>query len=96
MGEDIANLIAEFGIDYSDLWGEYYRRFVPAYLRGFSEYADISGIKKFYIREMIISYWGYEIVKAYMSAEDDKATQITALQQIFEMGDINNYTASAL
>ena len=88
LGEDIANLIAEFGIDYCDLWVEYYRRFIPAYLKEFSEYMDISGIENFYIKEMIILYWGYEIVQAYMSAEneDDKAKQITALQQIYDMG----------
>ena len=88
LGEDIANLISDN--DNYELWVEYYRRFVPAYLRAFSEYADISGIKDFYIREMIILNYGYDIVREYMFTQDRevKEKQITALQKIYEMREI--------
>ena len=86
--EDIANLISDN--EKYELWGEYYRKFVPAYLRGFSEYADISEIKDFCIREMILLNYGYDIVKKYKSAHDhdEREKLITALQAIYEMDGI--------
>lgn len=89
LGEDIANLISDN--DKYELWNEYYRRFVAAYLRGFARYTDISEIEDFYIREMIILNFGYDIVQNYMSAKEraEKENQITALQKIYEMRGIN-------
>lgn len=86
LGEDIANLISDN--DDFELWGKYYRRFVPAYLRAFSEYADISEIKDFFIREMIILNYGYDIVQNYMNTQkqEEKEKQIIALQKIYDMG----------
>jgi thiamine kinase-like enzyme len=60
MGEDIKQLITdETDADY---WLEYYRKLVPAYFRGFSEYTDIS-IGDNYVWEMIILKCVYDLVR---------------------------------
>lgn len=87
-GEDIASLIVdETDVRYLD---EYYRKFVPIYCRGLSEYIDISEIGDFYIWEMIIIKFGYRLVREYIFAQssDVKEQQITALQKIYEMKDV--------
>lgn len=83
--EDMASLIVD-DTD-PDLIDEYYRRLVPAYFRGLSEYMDVSSIEDLYIREMIILKFGYRILQSYMFtlSPDIKKQQITALQKIYEM-----------
>ena len=63
MGEDIASLI----VDETDTeyLVEYYRKLVPAYYKGASEYIDISLIDNDYIWEMILIKFGYRIVHYY-------------------------------
>ena len=71
---------------------EYYRRCVPAYYKGFSEYADVSHIKNHCIREMILVNLGYRLVKWFINAESPeiKALQIDTLQKIYEMRDMDD------
>jgi len=85
LGEDIASLIA----DEADVehMVEYYRKCVPAYYKGFSEYADVSHIADRCVREMILLLFGYRLVEWYKFAEspEGKALQLNTLQRIYEM-----------
>jgi len=89
LGEDIINLICD-NPDI-ELWDEYYRKLIPAYLKGVSKYIDIVKIENFYFKEMVIISHGYDIVRKHMLAQnrDEKEKQITALQKIYEMRDMN-------
>jgi tRNA A-37 threonylcarbamoyl transferase component Bud32 len=85
MGEDIASLIAdEADVDHMV---EYYNKCVPAYYRGFSEYADVSHISNHYIRELILYMFGYRLIEWFKFADspDEKTLQINTLQKIYEM-----------
>lgn len=85
LGEDIASLIAdEADIDHMV---EYYRRCVPAYYKGFSEYADVSPIAEQCIYELILLLFGYRLVEWYLHEEDEdeKTKCIQTLQKIYEM-----------
>jgi thiamine kinase-like enzyme len=84
LGEDMASLIA----DEADLerMVEYYRRCIPAYYKGFSEYADITQITDHCIYEMILLKFGYRLVEWSMKVGSGKLP-IHALQKINEMGN---------
>ncbi len=85
LGEDLASLIAdEADIDHMV---EYYQRCVPAYYKGFSEYADISPIANHCIYELILLMFGYRLVEWYLHTEDDneKKAHADTLQKIYEM-----------
>lgn len=85
LGEDLASLIAdEADMDHMV---EYYRRCVPAYYKGFSEYTDISPIADHCVYEMILLVFGYRLVEGYLHAEDDdeKTNHMQTLQKIHEM-----------
>lgn len=85
MGEDIASLIA----DEADMehMVEYYQKCIPAYYRGFSEYADVSHISDHCIRELILVMFGYRLVEWYKFAKspEDKSLHLNTLQKIHEM-----------
>lgn len=92
LGEDMASLIA----DEADIehMVEYYRRCIPAYYKGFSEYADISRITDNCVYELILLMFGYRLVEWYMDAgsgnklqetEDERMLHIHTLQKIFEI-----------
>jgi len=92
LGEDIASLIA----DEADMehMVEYYHRCIPAYYKGFSEYADISHLTDNCIYEMILLLFGYRLVEWYMDAgsgkqpqepNDERSLHIQTLQKIYEM-----------
>lgn len=92
LGEDMASLIA----DEADIehMVEYYHRCIPAYYKGFSEYADISHIADNCIYEMILLMFGYRLVEWYMDAasgnklqetNDERTLHLLTLQKIFEM-----------
>jgi hypothetical protein len=92
LGEDMASLIA----DEADVehMVEYYHRCIPAYYRGFSEYADISHITDNCVYEMILLMFGYRLVERYMNAgpgnklhetHDERTMHIHTLQKIYEM-----------
>ncbi len=90
MGEDIASLIAdEADVDHMV---EYYRRCIPAYYRGFSEYADISHVTDHCVYELILIMFGYRLVEWYLNADDEpeeikdeKTLHLNTLQKIYEM-----------
>jgi len=85
LGEDIAQLICdEADVDHMV---EYYKRCVPAYYRGFSEYVDVSHVTDDCIWELMVTMYGYRIVEWYLDAETSqgKALQINTLQRICEM-----------
>ncbi|MCM3628186.1 aminoglycoside phosphotransferase family protein [Paenibacillus glycanilyticus] len=86
LGEDLASLTAdEPDIDHM---AEYYRRCVPAYYKGFSEYAHESHqITDHCVYEMILLVFGYRLVEGYLHAEtdDEKTKHIHTLQKIYEM-----------
>ena len=87
MGEDIKQLIS----DEADpiYMVEYYRKCVPAYYKGFSEYVDISHIQDNCIREMILVNIAYRLVIwiKFAKSSKDKAHHLATLQKIYEMGD---------
>ncbi len=88
VGEDIASLIA----DEADVCHmvEYYRKCIPAYYRGFSEYVDVSPISDHCVHELILAMFGYRLVEWYKFAEslEDKSTYLNTLQKIHEMRNI--------
>ena len=85
MGEDIASLIVDD--TEPSFIDEYCRRLVPAYLKGISEYMDLSHIENFHIRDMIIIKFGYRYFQRHMFSQspDVKNHQIAILQKIYEM-----------
>lgn len=88
LGEDLASLIAdEADIDHMV---EYYQRCVPAYYRGFSEYADIAPISEHCVYELILLMFGYRLVEWYLHTDDDarKIEHVLTLQKIYEMKTI--------
>jgi tRNA A-37 threonylcarbamoyl transferase component Bud32 len=85
LGEDLASLIAdEADIDHMV---KYYQRCVPAYYKGFSEYADVSPIADHCVYELILLVFGYRLVEWYLHSEDDdeKTKRVHTLQKIHEM-----------
>ncbi|WP_217557184.1 aminoglycoside phosphotransferase family protein [Paenibacillus sp. GbtcB18] len=88
LGEDLASLIAdEADIDHMV---EYYQRCVPAYYKGFSEYAAVSPIADHCVYEMILLIFGYRLVELYLHTDDDneKTKVVHTLQKIYEMKTI--------
>lgn len=94
LGEDMASLIA----DEADVESmvEYYLRCVPAYYKGFSEYADISHIEDNCVYELILLMFGYRLVEWYLDAgsenklqetDDEKTLHLSTLQKIYEIGN---------
>ncbi|MNC44383.1 hypothetical protein D3C75_932870 [compost metagenome] len=92
LGEDLASLIA----DEADIehMVEYYRRCIPAYYKGFSDYADISHITDNCVYEMILLMFGYRLIEWHMNAgsgnklqetDDESKLHIHTLQKIYEM-----------
>lgn len=85
LGEDIAALIA----DEADVnhMTELYRRCVPAYYRGFSEFSADADIVDHRILELILLLFGYRLVEWFLHAEspEEKALQLQTLKKIYEM-----------
>ena len=84
-GEDIASLVAdECDIEHMV---EYYQRCVPAYYKGFAEYADAPPLADHCVHEMILFVFGYRLVEGYVHAESGavKEENQHILQKIYEM-----------
>jgi len=88
LGADITSLIAD-SLDSKGYMGNlatHYRRIVPAYYKGISEYMDISSIDNTYMWKMTLLSFGYRFVRRYMrDAQAVKEQQVIALQQMFEL-----------
>ena len=85
LGEDMVSLIAdEADVEHMI---EIYQRCVTAYLKGFSEYIDISHISNPYITERLILHFGYRLVEWYINAEspEEKEYHKKTLQKIYEI-----------
>lgn len=86
LGEDIASLIAdEVDLDHMI---EYYQRCVPAYYRGFAEYAgEIAPLAGHCVYEFILLVFGYRLVEGYLHAEDDdkKKECLDTLEKVYEL-----------
>lgn len=85
LGEDLASLIAdEADIDHMV---ENYQRCVPAFYKGFSEYADVSSTADDCVYEMILLLFGYRLVEWFLHSEgdDEKTKHVQTLQKIYEM-----------
>ncbi|GJM79660.1 hypothetical protein HMSSN139_21560 [Paenibacillus sp. HMSSN-139] len=66
---------------------ENYQRCVPAFYKGFSEYADVSSIADDCVYEMILLLFGYRLVEWFLHSEEDdeKTKHVQTLQKIYEM-----------
>jgi len=88
LGEDLVSLIA----DEADIDNmiEYYKKCIPEYNKGFSEYFDISHISDLYIYERMVTHFGYRIVENYKFSEslDEKELALNTLQKLYEIKDI--------
>jgi thiamine kinase-like enzyme len=87
LGEDIAALIADdIDIEHMD---EYYRRCIPAYYKGLSEYMDVSE-ENHHVREIILLRFGYRFVAGCMKGKTDeeKTKCLNALQIIYDWGKV--------
>ena len=85
LGEDMVSLVADEA-DVDNMI-EYYHKCIPAYLSGFSEYADISHISNHYIAERLVMHFGYRLVEWYLDAEtpEEKEYHMQTLQKIYEI-----------
>ena len=85
LGEDIVSLIAdEADVEHMI---EIYQRCVAAYLKGFSEYIDISHISNPYITDRLILHFGYRLVEWFLEAKspEEKEYHKQTLQKIYEI-----------
>ncbi|OWA36273.1 aminoglycoside phosphotransferase [Saccharibacillus sp. O16] len=84
-GEDLASLIADE--THPDYMVDYYRRCVPAYARGFAEYAPSILPEDHCVYEMILLIFGYRLVESYRHAEEaqDQTIVIRTLESIYAM-----------
>jgi len=88
LGEGIANLIVDEA-DYNYMHDRYHRC-VPAYYKGFSEYADITEFSDTCIFEMALLMYGYRLVGWYIDASKAnldwaKELNLNTMQKIYEM-----------
>ncbi|MCL1793931.1 MAG: aminoglycoside phosphotransferase family protein [Oscillospiraceae bacterium] len=88
IGDDIVQLITD-ETDPKDFC-EHCGKLIPAYIKGFSEYADVSWADSFHVWERIVIHFGYGIAKDHMNAKspDEKKSAIDTLQKIYEMREI--------
>lgn len=96
MGEAITHLILPSWcrpytdytiIQYID---ECYRKLIPAYFKGISQYADILPVENFYIWELIILRYAFAFPSCYMVAKSDgeKNELMAILEKLYELKDI--------
>ncbi|MCL1882438.1 MAG: aminoglycoside phosphotransferase family protein [Defluviitaleaceae bacterium] len=88
LGDDIVNLIAD--TDEVDKMVAHYHKCVPAYLKGFSEYSNISQIRSLYIHERIVMHFGYRLVDSVtwrnnIKTPAEQKSDLNILQKIYEM-----------
>ncbi|MCL2030615.1 MAG: aminoglycoside phosphotransferase family protein [Oscillospiraceae bacterium] len=88
LGEDMASLIADEAD--AEYMAEYYQTCVPAYYKGFSEYADVSQITDDCVWELILVKFGYRLAEWVKFAEtpEQKTLHLKTLQKIYDMKEI--------
>lgn len=88
LGEDIASLI--YDDTETENLHEYFRRIIPAYIKGISEYLEVPQDFNKYIQKMILIVFGYRTVQDYIFTQspDAKEEQVKRLQKIYEMRNI--------
>ena len=96
--EDILGLIGNEIVPYSfeafrintEKLEKYYRRFIGTYLKGFSEYADISQIALSLVWKIFITRFGYTIISWYLNVETEEKKQehINELYKLYELEEI--------
>jgi hypothetical protein len=84
-GEDIASLI--FDDRGAETFEESYRRLVPAYRKGLSDYMTAPAAEDLRILEMALVKFGYRMLQECMFSETpvEKSRGVHALQKIYEM-----------
>jgi thiamine kinase-like enzyme len=85
LGEDIASLI--YDETETENLHEYFRRLVPAYIKGISEYLEVPPDFSKYVLKMILIIFGYRTVQNHVFTESPefKEEQVKRLQKIYEM-----------
>lgn len=88
LGEDIASLI--YDDTETENLHEYFRRLIPAYIKGISEYLEVPLDFNKYIQKMILIVFGYRMVQNHMFTKSSKVKeeQVKRLQKIYEMRDM--------
>jgi Ser/Thr protein kinase RdoA (MazF antagonist) len=89
-GEDLVSLITDG--ENVDKMVEYYRKCVPAYLKGFNEITDASQLENAYIYERIIMHNSYRLIdnvnwRNQPKTHDEIKFDLDVLQKIYEMGN---------
>lgn len=86
LGEDMASLIAD-ELDARHMAASY-ARCVPAYYKGFGEYAQAPDLAESCVYELILVMFGYRLVDWYMHARTSEGKDVClgVLQRIYEMG----------
>jgi len=91
-GEDMSSLIA----DENDInkMHENYRRCIPAYYKGFSEYADVSYITDNCVYELILLMFGYRMIESFIFAEtiEAKVLMVDTLQKVYELSALPKFS----
>jgi thiamine kinase-like enzyme len=92
LGEDLASLLAdEADVDHV---AEYFGRCVPAYHKGFSEYAGIAPPADGCVWELTLLLFGYRLVEEYVTAEgtedcqearEQKDRSLRTLEKLYEI-----------
>jgi aminoglycoside phosphotransferase (APT) family kinase protein len=87
IGEDIVSLVADEA-DPGNMV-QYYNECTAAYVKGFSEFTDLSGFGDLFFHERIIMHFGYRIVEGVKFAKtpEEKKHNLNTLQKIYEMGE---------
>jgi len=85
LGEDIASLIAD--VEDSGNIVECFKRCVPAYLSGFSEYHRVDNISRATIYHLIIVMFGYRYIENYKFAKTDQDKKLSRdiLKKLFNI-----------
>ena len=88
LGEDLASLLADEA-DVPNML-ENYRRCIPAYYKGFSEYQNVDKITDDCVYEFILALFGYRLIEWYLGAETpaEKELHIETLEQVYQMKDL--------
>ncbi|MCL2187286.1 MAG: aminoglycoside phosphotransferase family protein [Defluviitaleaceae bacterium] len=94
LGEDIVCLIADNG--NVENMADYYRKCVPAYMKGFSAQSKSFTMKNLHIYERIVMHYSYRLLdnenwRGEIKPPTEQENDFKTLQKIYEMGGYNEY-----